>query len=173
MIKLNAATKIGFGGGCHWCTEGVFRSIKGVVKVDQGWIGSKGEAETLSEAVIVHFNANKIDLKTLIDIHLQTHACTSEHSMRSKYRSAIYTFENTQIQPAIDILQGFQVHYNKSIVTQVLPFSIFKLNIESQLDYFYSRPNAPFCKQYIYPKLIKLRQNFSEVLDENIISKIN
>ena len=35
--------KIGFGGGCHWCTEAVFQSLKGVAKVQQGWIASTEE----------------------------------------------------------------------------------------------------------------------------------
>ena len=31
---------IGFGGGCHWCTEAVFEAIAGVTQVEQGWITS-------------------------------------------------------------------------------------------------------------------------------------
>ena len=31
----------GFGGGCHWCTEAVFRSLCGVQTVRQGFIAFK------------------------------------------------------------------------------------------------------------------------------------
>ena len=84
--------KIAFGGGCHWCTEAVFQSLKGVEKVEQGFITSYDQNNTFSEAVIVDFNTEKIDLKTLVEIHLHTHKSTSNHSMRKKYRSAIYVF---------------------------------------------------------------------------------
>ena len=62
-------TQIGFGGGCHWCTEAVFASLKGVDRVEQGWIASYGDAESFSEAVIVTFNEEQIPLKDLIQIH--------------------------------------------------------------------------------------------------------
>ncbi len=88
--------KIGFGGGCHWCTEAVFQALIGVEKVEQGWIASEGENDSFSEAVIVHFDESTIDLSTLTAIHLFTHSCTSEHSMWKKYRSAVYTFSNKQ-----------------------------------------------------------------------------
>lgn len=70
--------KIGLGGSCHWCTEAIFRSLKGVSTVEQGWIASDGENTTLSEAVIVNFSPNEITLETLIAIHLHTHSCISE-----------------------------------------------------------------------------------------------
>lgn len=79
MKKLK---KIGFGGGCHWCTEAVFQSLKGVKSVQQGWIASKNEHFEFSEAVIVDFDPSSIPLKVLIEIHLHTHKSTSEHSMR-------------------------------------------------------------------------------------------
>ncbi len=31
-------TKIALGGGCHWCTEAVFQSLKGVKLVEQGYV---------------------------------------------------------------------------------------------------------------------------------------
>jgi len=27
---------LGLGGGCHWCTEAIFLSLKGIVEVQQG-----------------------------------------------------------------------------------------------------------------------------------------
>jgi len=88
--------KIGFGGGCHWCTEAVFQAIRGVAKVDQGWISSFGKENYFSEGVIVHFEAKVVNLATLISIHLTTHSSTQEHSMRTKYRSAVYTYSEDQ-----------------------------------------------------------------------------
>ena len=85
-----AVETIGFGGSCHWCTEAIFQSLIGVETVQQGWISSKPPNETLSEAVLVSFNPNQISIEILIEVHLLTHSCTSEHSMRGKYRSAVY-----------------------------------------------------------------------------------
>ena len=37
--------KAGFGGGCHWCTEGVFQALRGVAQVDQGFVQSDAPAD--------------------------------------------------------------------------------------------------------------------------------
>ena len=86
-------SKVGFGGGCHWCTEAVFQSLIGIDKVEQGWIASNGKYFNFSEGVIIHFDNNIIDLRLLITIHLYTHSSMANHAMRNKYRSAIYTFD--------------------------------------------------------------------------------
>ena len=78
--------QIALGGGCHWCTEAIFQSLIGVIKVEQGYVSSTGENSIFSEAVIIHFNAAKISLSNLIEIHLHTHNSISHHSMRDKYR---------------------------------------------------------------------------------------
>jgi peptide-methionine (S)-S-oxide reductase len=127
--------KIGFGGSCHWCTEAIFRSLKGVGTVEQGWIASNGENSTLSEAVIVRFEPGEISLETLIAIHVHTHSCTAGHTMRSKYRSAIYTFTKDQDELAEQALRNAQADFDLPIITMVLPFQSFKLN-ENYLDYY-------------------------------------
>lgn len=77
-------SKIGLGGSCHWCTEAIFQSLIGVLKVEQGWISSEKGNTSFSEAVIVYFDDSIMSLNTLIEIHLYTHSCTSNHSMREK-----------------------------------------------------------------------------------------
>jgi len=155
--------KIAFGGGCHWCTEAVFESLRGVNKVEQGWVNSTDEeAQSLSEAVIVHFHEDLIPLEILIKIHLLTHNATSNHSMREKYRSAIYTFSKEQKELSQAILTEEQKLFDKPLITQVYPFESFKLNKETFLHYYKSNPDKPFCKRYIKPKLQLLLEKYAD-----------
>jgi peptide-methionine (S)-S-oxide reductase len=153
--------KIAFGGGCHWCTEAVFQSLLGVNDVAQGWVQSTEENDTFSEAVIVQFDATLIPLKVLTEIHLRTHKSTVQHSMRKKYRSAIYYFETLDKELIVQLLDELQDGFDESIITQVLPFADFKPSHEAITDYYYTNPNKPFCEQYINPKLKLLLTEFS------------
>ena len=141
-----AIQTIGFGGSCHWCTEAIFQSLIGVEKVGQGWMSSKSPNETLSEAVVVNFNPNQISLETLVEIHLLTHSCTSEHSMRSKYRSAIYYFDVGQKEKAILAIDQLQKDFQDQIITRVLEFGTFQLNQETFLNYFKKNPENHFAR---------------------------
>jgi peptide-methionine (S)-S-oxide reductase len=159
--------KIGFGGGCHWCTEGVFQSLKGVLKVEQGWIASINKNDSFSEAVIVHFDSALIDLRVLIEIHLNTHSSTSDHALRTKYRSAIYTFEETQLNAAVKIIDGFQREFNNQLITEVYPFHDFKPSPTQFQDYYLKHPKKPFCERYIIPKLKLIEKQFPNNIKKN------
>jgi peptide-methionine (S)-S-oxide reductase len=153
-------TKIAFGGGCYWCTEAIFQSLIGVEKVAQGFISSEGKNDAFSEAVIVYFN-QKISLKSLIEIHLYTHKSTVKHSMRDKYRSAIYYFTEEQEKESQHILTTLQIDFDTQIITQILPFKDFKPSIEASQNYYIKNSQKPFCKKYIHPKLDLLLRKFS------------
>lgn len=152
--------KIAFGGGCHWCTEAVFQSLKGVEKVEQGFVASTEGNSSFSEAVIVHFNPEEVDLKTLTEVHLITHKSTSNHSMREKYRSAIYTFSEVQKEEASVLIADFQPDFNHQLITRVLPFSAFEGSREAIQNYYIKNPEKPFCKKFIHPKLEILSKQF-------------
>ncbi len=153
--------KAGFGGGCHWCTEAVFASLRGVERVEQGWIAPAGEeVECVSEAVIVHFDPVKIPRDILVEIHLRTHNATSDHSMREKYRSAVYTFSKEQYEEMEAILRKKEPLFDKPLVTRVYPFGTFRPNSEKYQNYYAKNPKKPFCQRYIEPKLTMLLEEY-------------
>ena len=167
QLKLNALAKIGFGGGCHWCTEAVYQSLVGIDTVEQGWIASDGENSSFSEAVIVTYDAEIIPLKVLVEIHLHTHKSTSEHSMRKKYRSAIYYFRQDEEVKIKSILKNFQPIFDNKLITQVLFYNGFKPSHDEITNYYYKNPQKPFCETYINPKLKLLQDQFSIYVNGN------
>lgn len=141
--------------------------------MEQGWITSTNENKEFSEAVVVHFIPNQIDLKILIEIHLLTHSSTKLHQRRDKYRSAVYTFYNQQLEEAEQIISSLQNQFENKIITKAMPFVAFKLNVEEHLNYFYKNPSKPFCQTYILPKLAFLMQNYSAFLNQDKLKNLN
>lgn len=162
MVNKKKSSIIALGGGCHWCTEAVFQSLKGVERVEQGYVSSIEENNNFSEAVIVHFFSKEISLKTLIEIHLYTHKSTNNHAMREKYRSAVYTFSDKQAEESKRIIESFQEDFNNRLITKAFPFVSFKASREAIQNYYQSNPNKPFCKSFIEPKLRLILEKFSK-----------
>ncbi|MEP6343292.1 MAG: peptide-methionine (S)-S-oxide reductase [Maricaulaceae bacterium] len=163
MLTPNTDEIIGFGGGCHWCTEAVFQDLRGVSYVEQGFIRSTPPYDRFSEAVIVHFNPEQISLSVLTDIHLRTHASGANHSMRGKYRSAVYVKGEAQRQQVEAILADIQTQFDTLRVTQVLDHTAFKPSDPQFQNYYKTDPERPFCKTYIDPKLARIRKQFTGV----------
>lgn len=164
MKNNSLLQKIGFGGGCHWCTEAVFQSVKGITKVRQGFIRSDQPNDTYSEAVEITFDANKVSIKSLISIHLATHASTSSHKMRDKYRSAIYIFNTKQKSESNEALSELSIETGAQFITLILWHRGFQESDERFQNYYLRKPEKPFCKTYIDPKLAKIRQGFSSLM---------
>ncbi|WP_031428065.1 peptide-methionine (S)-S-oxide reductase [Flavimarina sp. Hel_I_48] len=155
--------KVGMGGGCHWCTEAVFNALKGVINVEQGYIASTNENDSFSEGVLVHYNLNEISLKDLIYVHLHTHASASAHSFRKKYRSAVYSYEKSEIEEVEKIIDELQKNFESTLITRALPFSEFEPSRMSLRQYYEKNKEAPFCQRYIVPKLDFINKNFKEL----------
>ena len=160
-MQNNKIKKIGFGGGCHWCTEAVFQSLRGVLLVEQGYISSTEPYCSFSEAVIVSYDSLTLDIRSLIEIHIRTHSSTSRHRLRDKYRSAVYYFSDAQPQAAAQALHEIQKEFEKEIITLVLPFVSFKESSEQFKNYYQQGPERPFCQLYIDPKLDRIKAEYS------------
>jgi peptide-methionine (S)-S-oxide reductase len=152
---------IGMGGSCHWCTEAIFLSLRGVTAVRQGWISDTTECDRFSEAVMIDFDPEIVPLNTLVAVHLATHSCTSLHSLRHKYRSAIYTTDPGQAMAVQGAIEAQREGYDRPIITEVVAFGGFRLNDPHFLNYYYGDVEKPFCKTYITPKIAELVRQFS------------
>jgi peptide-methionine (S)-S-oxide reductase len=156
--------RIGLGGGCHWCTEAVFASLRGVIRVEQGFIRADAPDDGFSEAVVLTFEPEKISLASLIEIHLRTHSSMSNHAMRRKYRSAVYAMDEPQAEAARRVLTELGPGFDAPLVTRVLPFRSFSASDERFQRYAEKHAGGPFCAAYIDPKLALLRQEFGKLL---------
>ena len=155
---------IGFGGGCRWCTEAVFQPLIGVVDVRQGFIISDAPDDSWSEAVEVDFDPRRVSLHDLICIHLTTHASTSDHKMRGKYRSAIYAIDGPMRNQVEAVTTELNQKAASGFITRALVHCGFRSSDFRFHDYYATDPKRPFCQTYIAPKLARLRARHSALL---------
>ena len=144
-----------FGGGCHWCTEAVFQHVDGVTRVEQGFAASAPPDDALSEAALVTWDERAVGLGELIGVHLDTHAAGSDHALRAKYRSAVYVMSDRQGEAARRFLAA-EAALRGPLVTRVMPLVRFEPSPERYRDYYRRRPDAPFCRTHIAPKLARM-----------------
>lgn len=100
---------------------------------------------------------------------MHTHSATANHSMRQKYRSAIYTFSKDQEVASRKAIDEIQKDFEQTLITKILAFGNFNLNHEQFRNYYYNKSDRPFCKNYIQPKLKKLLKKFSGHAENEII----
>lgn len=169
-----------FGGGCFWCTEAVFKSLKGVLSVLPGYAGGKTENPTYSEVssgktghaevIKIEFDSNLISYENLLTVFFATHDPTTLNrqgaDVGTQYRSVIfYTTEEQKEQT-----ENFISEINNSskegspVVTEVKPLERFYEAENYHKDYFANNPGNPYCELVINPKLEKVKQKFSELI---------
>ncbi|GIC75554.1 peptide-methionine (S)-S-oxide reductase [Moritella sp. F3] len=158
--------KIGLSGTCYWCTEAIFLSLRGVTKVEQGWLSSFADDDWFTEGIIVTYMPDVISLKNLIAIHLHTHSSTKTHSMRDKYRSAVYAMEPYQLTEIKHNLAVLQDEFEQPLITRAYKFNQFKPSDESMQNYYYNDPQRPFCENIISPKLTKLLDSHASLMNK-------
>ncbi len=169
--------KIILGGGCFWCTEAVFASLKGVVRVTSGYMG--GSAETANydaictgltdhvEVVEVSFDESIISLNELLSVFFATHDPTTlnrqGNDIGTQYASVIFYTDSAQKQAAEDSIAKL-IAEGVPVVTQVRAAEVFYPAEDYHQNFYAKNPMQGYCNFSIPPKLIKLRENFANLL---------
>src|SRR5574343_908094 len=99
-----------FGGGCFWCTEAVFKMLKGVKRVLPGYSGGTVDNPNYeqvcsgntghAEVVYIEFDPKVVEYRTLLTIFFGSHDSTTlnrqGNDVGTQYRSVIFYHNHTQ-----------------------------------------------------------------------------
>lgn len=162
--------------GCFWCTEAIFKRLKGVIKVTPGYSGesiknpSYGQVSTgktgFAEAVQIKFNPNIISLETILEIFFNTHDPTTlnrqGHDIGPQYRSAIFFHNEKQKKLAQNVKEKLEKEkaFGSSIVTEITPFANFYKAEGYHVDYYEKNKGNLYCNVVISPKIKKLLKKY-------------
>lgn len=164
------------GGGCFWCTEAVFKSVRGVLSVEPGYAGGRvdhpdyhavctGETGHI-EVVKVEFDPQVIDYATVLEIFFATHDPTTLNrqgaDVGTQYASVIFHQDERQKEVAQRVMAAVQEQLGRPVVTQLREPATFWLAEAVHHDYYARNPNQGYCMAVIEPKLAKFRQRYKE-----------
>lgn len=182
MSNLETAT---FAGGCFWCTEAIFKRLKGVEEVVSGYSGGRSanpSYEAVSsgdsghaEAIQVKFDPKIISYEQLVEIFFKLHDPTTLNQQGAdigeQYRSVIFYHDESQKETAEKVMEKFEKEeiYQDPIVTEIVPYTNFFKAEDYHQDYYeQNRKTNSYCRIVIDPKIQKLYRDFKEQVKEDV-----
>lgn len=169
-----------FAGGCFWCTEAVFESLKGVDRVVSGYSGggamdanykavSAGATEH-AEAIEITYDPALISFGTLLKVffsvaHDPTTLNRQGPDWGKQYRSAVFYLNDEQkkvTQAYVAQLDAAKV-FGKPIVTQVVPLRGFYAAEDYHQNFVVNNPGQGYVVANALPKLAKLKNQYPEL----------
>ncbi len=164
------------GGGCFWCTEAVFETLKGVSDVESGYAngetldptyaqictGATGHAEVIK----ISYDDSIISVDTLLEIFFVVHNPTTLNQQGAdrgtQYRSTILYIDEETKEAAQAALESAQKDYTDPIVTTIEPLKCYYKAEDYHQDYYRQNPMQGYCNAVIPPKLAKLKAKFGK-----------
>lgn len=158
-------------GGCFWCTEAIFKRLKGIITVEPGYSGGNIKNPTYeevcagltghAEAIQIKFNPNVISYEKLLEVFFKLHDPTSlnrqGNDIGTQYRSAIFYHSPEQKKIAVATKSKIE-----GAVTEIVPFTNFYPAEDYHKNYYDQNRQLPYCKLIIDPKLQDLYKEFGE-----------
>jgi peptide-methionine (S)-S-oxide reductase len=174
--------KATFASGCFWCTDAVFRKLKGVSSVVAGYSGGSLENPTYedvssgltghAEAIQVTYDPKVISYPELLEVFWKTHDPTTPDQQGAdhgpQYRSVIFyhTDEQKKLAEEYKAKLGASGIFGAPIVTQIVPFKAFYRAEEEHQNFYNTHRSMPYCQVVIGPKMQKLHDLFRNKLKE-------
>jgi peptide-methionine (S)-S-oxide reductase len=182
--SVNKTDTTTFANGCFWCTEAIFEELNGVISATSGYTGGNTENPTYkqvctgqtghAECLQIVYDPARISFEELLAVFWETHDPTTLNQqgadVGTQYRSGIFFHNAEQKEKAEKYKAELDKSgaYDKLIVTEITPFTVFYPAENYHQQYFENNENNnPYCKIVIRPKLDKFRKVFGDKLKTN------
>ena len=169
-----------FAGGCFWCTEAVFKRLKGVENIKSGYTGGfiKNPAYREvcqgrtghTEGIRLDYDETLISYVDLLEVFFATHDPTTlnrqANDVGTQYRSGIFHTDVEQYETAKQYIKSLEDSniFDDPIVTELLPLEEFYDAEDDNDSYYDQNREQPYCTYLIDPKIKKLSTYFKSLL---------
>jgi peptide-methionine (S)-S-oxide reductase len=167
--------------GCFWCSEAIFKRLKGIKSVLPGYSGGIVENPSYeqvctgktghTESIQIEFDPAVMSYEKILDVFWHTHDPTTlnrqGNDVGTQYRSAIFYHDQGQKEIAEKSKRGLEKAdvYKNPIVTEITPFKNFYVAEDYHKNYYENHQDAPYCTFVINPKIHKLIQKYGNDLE--------
>jgi len=168
--------------GCFWCSEAIFKRLKGVESVLPGYAGGTVKNPSYdevcmentghAESIQVKFDPRIISFEKILNIFWHTHNPTTlnrqGNDIGTQYRSAIFFHDEKQKAIAEKSKKDLEQAglYKDPIVTEITPFKNFYIAEDYHKNYYDKHQEVPYCNFVIDPKIHKLLQHYRNDMKE-------
>jgi peptide-methionine (S)-S-oxide reductase len=178
-IKMSDKQVLVLGGGCFWCTESVYKEVRGVTDVESGY--SNGHAKQPSyeqvctgttghnEVVRLEYDPDEVSTRELLEIFFVVHDPTTlnrqGNDVGTQYRSGIYFTTPEQQAEARAIIDELTKDnaFGRPIVTELKALENYWPAEDYHQDFFERNPHQGYCMAVAAPKVAKFRKTFARL----------
>jgi len=166
------------GGGCFWCTEAIYKQVKGIVSVTSGYSGGTTENPTYrevctgttryAEVIQIVFDNQAIKYHDILEIFWHIHDPTTLNQQGAdfgtQYRSVIFYHSEEQKAIAEDMKAKYNNtnEFGKNVVTEISAFHKFYKAEDYHQEYYENNNSQSYCKIVITPKIKKFQEQFGK-----------
>jgi len=168
------------GGGCFWCLEPLFMSLRGIQRSVSGYAGGHTANPTYeqvcskrtghAEVVQLTFDPAEISYADILRVFFTMHDPTTLNrqgaDVGTQYRSIILTHSDEQARIAREVMDEIarEQIWPDPIVTEIVPLETFWPAETEHQDYYNRNPWNGYCRAVIPPKVAKLRKLYRDRL---------
>lgn len=165
-------------GGCYWCLDAAYRTLRGVTEVVSCFTGGHTEHPSYeevctgrtghAEAVAVTFDEDVINSDIILDAFFTMHDPTQLNrqgaDVGTQYRSAMFYADDAQRQVFEAARSRAAELWSGEIFTTIEPLGEIFSAPEYHQDFFAKNPTQGYCLAVAVPKVNKVRARFTEYL---------